>query len=611
MTRKYLTALLIGLGSFVTASAQLSGSVSVEGEYQPIVIETERLNAFPQGYRFELPAPNVQYEYTGIVTDYQPGLYSMGVTGRQTEFTGRKPRGFVDFRLGSYLNSRLHAGYWIVTDSVNTLSADLKFNSSTLYRTHGVPDTYARPARKRYYEGALGLDYTRIIGGTGMLDAHAGYRTGYFNYFGTTAENAMLAYPQTWVPAPSQSFNQIDASIGYRSTSSIIEGWHAGTSIDYFAYRRLYSPDYSDFPEGHYGFNSQRGDHETRLRLGGGYAFPFADWSALAIDADMDFLFYSKKKPEVLGLYDYPRNNYGVITFTPAYRFEQEGLSIHAGADLAISYNAMGRERGKHFGGFHVAPNVALRYGSKAGVGMFLTATGGVTPSTLILRGQFDRYQMPWLLSTQPIYTPFDFRLGLNFGPFAGFTGEVAFRYAAAKNVPLGGWYQAYLGTYPFGDYSLEEAFYCDPWMQSVNLHGYSLDLDLNYKYGTLVEVGFNTRYTHQKGKKGIFNGFDRPRWILEANVGCRPIKRLKVDLAYDYRGVRNCYYRTATEEGIQLAACRLKDISDLNLKVTYSLLDNLDIYCRADNLINRRVDILPGLQSEGIVISGGFYWEF
>ena len=74
---------------------------------------------------------------------------------------------------------------------------------------------------------------------------------------------------------------------------------------------------------------------------------------------------------------------------------------------------------------------------------------------------------------------------------------------------------------------------------------------------------------------------------------------------------MRKCYDWSPFSIGRELTAYRLKDISDLNLKISYGLLDNLDIYCRLDNMLNRRVDLLPGLQSEGIIISGGIYWEF
>lgn len=610
MTHKYLIAALLALGAS-PAFAQLSGSVSVEGEYQPVIIETERLNTFPQGYRFELPAANLDYEYKGVVSDFHPGLLTMGVTGRQTDRPWNIRRGFVDFRLGSYINSRLHAGYYILADGKNTLTADLKFTSSTLYRTHGVPESYTRLPRKRLYDGKLGLDYSRLVGWEGLLNASLHYRAAYFNYYGTTTEASMEVAGADRLHIPSQSLNQVSLSAGYESSPSRIRGWHAGASVDYLGYRRLYSPSYDFNPSDSHVFSAQKGDRETQLKLGGGYAFTFTETSAMALDADADFLFYSGRRPAVFGIPDYSRKNYGVINVTPAYRFENNGLSVQAGIDLAVSYNAMAPEEGKHFGAFHVAPDVSVQYGSDACVGVFILAKGGVTPSTLSLKEKFDRYQMPWELSTVPVFTPLDARVGLNLGPFAGFTGQLDLRYAAARNTPLGGFYQAFLGAYLPG-YTSCRQLYLDPYAQTVDLHGISVGLDLDYAFGSVAEVGFSGTFTPQNGKKGIFNGFDRPRWILEAKATVRPLRKLHADLGYAYRGVRNCYGRSLLPDGnTGLQAWRLPDVSDLNLKVGYDVLDNLEIYFRGDNLLNRRVDILPGLQAEGIVLSGGFYMTF
>lgn len=611
--KKLLAASLIVLGSSGQLLAQLNSSVSVQGEYRPLIIETERLNTFPLEYKFELPASNLQYDYEGLVTDFKPGLLTMGTTGRQTDWPWRKRRGFVDFNMGSYLNTHLHAGYFFLSDAVQSLSADLKFDMSTLYRIKGVPAGYTTPARKRLYDGRIGVNYSRIIDTEGLLKAGAGYRAAYFNYYGTTIEKSIPGASGDW-KVPTQTVNEADASVEFVSSPSRIRGWHAGGSVNFLSYRRLYSDTFFLSETGVDGrmTSSSPGDKETHLSAGGGYAFNFADFSAINIDAKGDFLFYSKPaNGTALQSAPIPRHNYGIISLIPSYRYESNGVNIQAGLDVALSYDAMGKEPGKHFGAVHLAPDVEIDYRSAAGVALRLAAKGGVTPVTLHLREDFDRYQMPWLLSTLPVYTPIDATVGVNIGRFEGFNANVALRYAAAKNVPLGGWYQAYLGCMPVGNYSLDIPSYLSPYAQSVNLHGLSANLNLSYSWGRRVELAFDGSYTPQKGKRGIFNGFDRPRWILSANAAVRPIEKLKVEIGYEYRGVRRCYAWRQGEFTSELQSCRLPDVTDLSARVTYSLADNFDIYCKGANLLNRHTEMLPGLQSEGIAISGGFYLEF
>ena len=613
MTRKIIFASVLGLCA-LSSNAQLNSSVSVEGEYEPLVIETERLSVFPQGYKFELPATNLSYDLNGIVTDFRPGLLTMGVTGRNTDWYPGKRRGFIDFRLGSYLNSALHAGVYALSESRQSLLAELKFQSSSLFRMHGVPDTYTHPSRKRFYNGSIGLRYFRLIGEEGILNACARYRAGYFNYYGTTIEKALIPIGAGNPKTPTQTINQVMASVNYSSSPSTIRGWHAGGDVSFTGYRRFYFPVIEN--------KSHGGDKETVLKLDAGYAFNFADFSALAIDADGHFLFYpdnlswisqlTTSEPDEGNLGS--RKNYGIVSLKPSYRFANELFSMRAGVKMDISYDAMGRQPSEKFGAFHIAPDVTVDYRSRSGVGISLSATGGVIPSSLLMKEEFDRYQLPIILSTLPVYSPIDARIGINAGPFSGFSGSFSFRYAAAKNTPLGGWYQAYLGAWLPGAnqvFAMQDNLYLNPYLQTINLHGYSLDLQLNYSYGTIVELGFNGTYTPQKGRKGIFNGYDRARWVLNASAGVRPIKQLKVELGYDYRGVRNCYRMSAVNSEYAPVSYRLPDITDLNAKITYSLSDKFDIYCKGENLLNRRVDLLPGLQSEGMVISGGLYFEF
>ena len=78
-------------------------------------------------------------------------------------------------------------------------------------------------------------------------------------------------------------------------------------------------------------------------------------------------------------------------------------------------------------------------------VGLFLNILGGSRLNTLASLHQYDYYMMPALTSTTPTYTPLDASLGVNLGPFSGFSLGIEARYRVSKNVPLGGWYQAWL----------------------------------------------------------------------------------------------------------------------------------------------------------------------
>lgn len=604
--KRAIILLGITLSVICTARAQLSGAVSVEGEFDPLVIDAERIGEYPLAYRFELPAINLRYDADGKSTDFAPSLLAMGVTGWQTRRPGRLPRGYVDFRLGSFLNSRLDAGVWILRDSIQSLSADLNFHSTSLYRTHGVPADYSEPSRREFYDGRIGVNYDRLIGSEGVLSSRIDYRLGYFNYYGCTSFNG-LADNQPRVPT--QTVNQFNVTAGYSSSPSLLRGWHASIAAGNLSYRRFVYPDYSAGQQ-------TKGDSETTLGLRGGYSFSLTDNSALAIDADADLLFYAERRYDLPGFRDDWRKDYGIITLTPAYRFETSQVKLQAGLDVDITFSAMGGRNGKEFGAVHFAPDVKLDYRTRQ-VGFYISATGGVTPVSLAGMERFDPYQMPLCINTCPVYSPIDASLGVNAGPFYGFSADFSLRFAMANGIPLGGWYQALLGTYegnfsPYKYYGKPTVVSGVEYGERVNLRGLSLRLDLRYKLEGVFDASVKGDFTPQHGRMGIFNGYDRPRFVIDATVGGYPVKSLRVEAGYSLRALRAIYLMTSGLYGEErLASMRLPNISLLQAKISYRLFDTFDLYILGENLLNRRVDILPGLQTNGVALSGGLYWEF
>ena len=591
-----LLASLFGFFAF-TAAAQLNSSVSVEGEYKPLVIETDRLNTFPSAFKFELPPVSLEYDYNGVVSDFRPGLLTMGATGRFTNSPYLHRRGYVDFRMGSYLDTRLDAKVYILNDSVNILSANIGFRSSSLFRPETPDNTFTRLPIRRVYDGKIGIDYSRLSGKDGLLKVTLSYRPEYFNYYGTSVPTSHLNPALTNLSIPTQTLNQGEAAVGFRSSTSMVSGWHAESSVSLMGFRRFWLP----VEEGGY----LPGGKETILKVGGGYAFNFGDFNALAVDAEGSFLFY----PELNGVPE--RRNYGIINLKPGYRFVNNALSLTAGLDIAFSYDAMGKESGEKFGTAHLAPNIAIAYKSQNGIGISLAARGGVTPSTLHLREQFDSYCFPELFSTLPLYSPVDAKLGFDFGPFSGFSARLALRYAVAKNTPLGGWYQIYLGSPISHVINMNPDCITDPYSQTVDLSGLDVELDIHYSLGSLFAINFDGVYTPQSGTEGIFNGFDRPRWVLGASAEVKPWDRLKIKVGYNYRGVRNCYFWSTESRGKELSSYSLPDITDLNAEIRFKIIDNLEIYCKGENLLNNLPYSLPGLQNEGLAILGGLYFEF
>ena len=268
MTHKFSVLSCLMLALALPAAAQLNSQVSVQGEYQPIIIDTERLSTLPQAVRFDLPPAALSYDFSGIVTDFGPSLLTMGTAPRLGINPNGRYRGYVDFSMGSWLNTRLKAGYDAIRDSVNTLTASLDFFSTSLWRQKNVPESYTSPSRRQIHDGTLALDYSRLLGKEGLLKAAASYRLAYFNYYGSVLPKVYLPLGEQDFKAPSQTLNQASLSASYSSSPAFISGWHASLGADFTGYRRLYSP--LNIGE------ASAGDKETMLSVGAGYAYAFS-----------------------------------------------------------------------------------------------------------------------------------------------------------------------------------------------------------------------------------------------------------------------------------------------------------------------------------------------
>ena len=118
------------------------------------------------------------------------------------------------------------------------------------------------------------------------------------------------------------------------------------------------------------------------------------------------------------------------------------------------------------------------------------------------------------------------------------------------KNVPLGGWYQTWLNN---GDVAVAGLLPAVPAGSAVlysldsdglDMHGVSLAGHMEYRHGDLFSISAEGSVQPQDGKKGYFNGYDRPKITALFKASVRPLKPLRISASYDFRGKRAIYTR-------------------------------------------------------------------
>lgn len=581
---RLMGALLAGAAICVSAPlafAQYDQDISVEGKYVPEFIPRDRIGVFPTQLRFEAVKSTLPFSLDGVTYDFAPRPIPIPATtwGATREIDSH--RGYVSLGMGSWLESTLSAGYRFIDTDRSVLGVRLQHNSTSLWKAKTGPDTHT-PMRR--YDEMLGIYGSHTFDSNSRLEAAADWHLGNFNYYGFCPE-----WTAAQISVPTQTLNDAAVRLGWYSAPEADNiSWSLGAGAGYFGYRRFYALPQSQVAQTTPAeLASTGGSRETDVNINGTFRFPTSAKSALGIDMDAHLLCYADQKlhgltPPAVS-WERPQN-YGIVTLSPYYRLSRTNLDIRIGAEIDLAFNA-GPENSP-YRTFHIAPDVRLDW-KKDAFALYMAATGGSELLTLASRYERDYYQSPLLANTAPVYTPLDSRIGMNFGPFSGFSAGAEFSYRIQKGQELPGFYTTWLNG------QTSEDVFSDT---RTRLHGWSAGLNAGYDSGRYFKARANAHWQQQSGTTGFFNGLDRPRWIIKAEAESNPWSTLCLRLGYDYRGVRSA----------GLENLRLPDITSLNFGASYKIDKMWGVWVQADNLLNCHWDYLPGLPEPGLRLAAG-----
>jgi hypothetical protein len=551
------------------SAQELNESLYVEGEYIPDIIRMEKLHILPTKVSFDLTANPPAYSLTGVATNYNPDILALPTQSWRASRAGLTRRGYFDLGAGTNLNVVGSAGYRFLNTDKMKAGIMLQHNSTALFKPK--VNEWTENLRRRRYDEALGL-YGSFLTDNGTLDASIYYHLGWFNYYGQYIPENRIPYRFS-----TQTLNDLTFRLAWKGIGAPVD-YSASAGVKYFGYR--------DLP-----LDDQKGSRETNIMLNGNVEKAI-DSSKIGILADIDLLLYNDNNK---GVDDSPYpsvDNYSKVTLTPYYRYVNGNVSAQLGANVDLTVNA--GNKGDRYSTVHISPASYVQWSGR-GLGAYLRFDGGTHLQTLAERAKWDYYQCPVITNTLPVYSPIDATLGLNFGPWTGFTAGISAEYAYTKNNLLGGWYMSYVYGY------LRERF--------MTIKGLKLAANAKYEYGNIFTVEGAIAYNNQNKEHGFFNGYDRPRWIIDAAVTMNPIDNLSVNLNYQYRGVRTIY-----EDGSEYVPLvmdyvghRLPDLTLLGVGAKWQPITNLTIWGEVNNILGCKGAILPLQFQEGVNFAVGF----
>lgn len=553
---------------------KLEETLYVEGEYVPAVVRQDKIHLLPQKVSFELPAVKPLTDKDLLTGRYEPRYVTLSPPVWRGELAAYPWRGYLTAALGSYLNSNVSAGYRVSDNGTTRADVWLQHNSTSLF--HPRMGEFDRDRTRYRYDEQIGFDLRHDMGKSGILGASLSYHLGLFNYYGAVAHSAESG------KAPTQTLNDALLRLHWRSAGK--NGWQFGVRAEggIFGYRSNYTV---------FDYEWQRWSGQREIQAGAGAEVwrRLTDNQRLGIDVDFINLSYNKVVKD-----GYSRSLQN-IRITPAYTFAGERFSARLGIEADVTFGA---GKGIHpeapemkSSKLHVAPSVRLSY--DGGVwNASVSATGGQKMQTLRSGYELDYYQQPMLDYVMPAFVPVEATARLEFGSSPKFRAGIDFTYATVRHLYQGGWYMSELSNY------MEDAADFDP--LHCNLSGYSIGVDAQWSPISLLTLrGRGTWQPQRQGSTtGFFNGYDRPRWTADAEAIVRPMDALELTVGYRYRGVRNIFRRYGeTQESY---GERLPDICNLSFGARYRLSRTVTFFGKADNLLGKRIIVLPCQPAEG-----------
>ena len=246
------------------------------------------------------------------------------------------------------------------------------------------------------------------------------------------------------------------------------------------------------------------------------------------------------------------------LDFNPYYATQNDEWKVRLG--VHVDWKSGSEDK------VYVSPDVKVEYTFSDSYVLFAKAEGG--------RQISDLYEMadvtPYLDARdfEPVYMTLDAALGLKASPANGWWFLLSGGYQIRENDVCLRMGQGYPFRYAANTYGKTNVFYGTA--------------ELKHNYKDLLDFSLKGTYYHWEYKNGVWNGGDfsnsalslKPELEINAEVGFKPIRDLRVNVGYEY--VKRCNDLNGDP------------VNNLYAGADYALLKNLSIFAKAQNLLNK-----------------------
>lgn len=575
---KYIIALFISIFALnANAEEPLSKEIVVEKDYKPTEQKATRPSSTPQVAKIEIPSSNLDFSDWAIPTNSGNQIPVLLPYGYQTSRNFTTNKGYFDFGIGSYWNMVGSAGYKILDKEKTSLGMWIQHNSSWGASNTVSKDITGQDFDIKYIEDWAGVNFSHYLGAN-KLTADVFYHFGRLNYLHSAD-----------LPTPFNNINEFDLNLKFLNNSAN-ESFHyfVGGHFNYFGngLKEYYKDDVTV--------------SQNLYQLLGGLSYQINENSLAGLNLTGDLLHSSYPiYLEDQSTSSKDSNSIGKLRFNPYYSTSSKLINLRLGLnlDLSVSDGTV----------FRIAPDINFDFKFINGFSFFVNATGGKSINTYSNFFSNNRYITPFNTLASS-YTPIDANLGIKVGPFSGFKAKAWLGYgrtddsqqmqAAYDYDPSIGTYQLPIGTNYF----------------SMDIKGWYFGGELSYSYKNFATLCIKGEYAKQDKETGYAGmGLDRPEYIFGANLEVKPIAKLSLNLDYELRGNRSVW-EYSSKGGAPFptySSSVLSDVNNLSLGAHYQINDMIGVFANANNILNKKWELVQFYGAQKFNAMGGITLKF
>lgn len=592
----HLCALALCLVSMGGMAQELNKEITLDKDFVPVEKKAVKKSTLPKVIK---PAKStlrneIKYSNWTQPTTAPTGIPTMLPYGYRTSHIFSKQKGYVDLKAGTQLNIAGSAGYRLANQENLKSSLWLQHNSTWTGKNSSKRiENDADRLKQKFNDNAIGVDLNSSLP-AGDLDLGARVHLDYFNYYGGMG---------SWWDKNKQTLVDVLLNGHWKSNLEMGDGhlrYQAGLSYNYAGYNKSLADGYSGAKQ-----------HHIHVTLGGKYEID--DRHAVGMDTYIDHINTSFSDLEKVSYND----NMSMLTLSPFYTVSA-GDDFHArlGGNVSFSFSDGAKIR--------ISPQVELSYELTPGLMLYGNVTGGKQLNTLSRMAALSRYSDPFAMHGNT-FSPFNTEMGINIGPFQGFTFKAFTGFGVFKDdqlayIPFVGYWNGLAAPAPttvVTPTALNR--YAALYYRSFNTRGAKIGAEVAYQYRSLAEVSAKGVFAPQKDEintheyyNGYTLGLDRPKYVLDFNAKFRPMRPLTVRVGLEVRGDRKALYQLPTGDSESNAATfrysfyTMSDAVNLHADASYRFDKVLTLWLQTSNLLNKKWDVMPGMGAQRLGVMGG-----